>query len=279
MPSPPKASDAGFPSHLIVRAGEWPVSAFLSGTLGPVKDQGQQGSCDGHACTSLGERLYRTWKSPLAPIFSPSFSYYLERKLEGTLSQGDCGAMITSALTVPDPRAGGAGWCPLDIMPYDDQVFDVAPTDAQFLAAAAFPGGAYHNLGNVIANMKSCIISNYSFIIGIAVFDSFESTETAANGLIPYPNLEVENQLGGHALHAGIGYDDRIQCPNSPNPGAIMVQNSWGTGWGRVCPLTNTGGFAFLSYDYLMNPNLCSACWMGHLGKAWSPIPPTKAKK
>ena len=105
-------------------------------------------------------------------------------------------------------------------------------------------------------------------LIGISVYDSFEADSTAATGLIPYPDLNAENLLGGHALHAGIAYDDTIQCPNSPNPGAVMFQNSWGP-WGTTCPLTNESGFGWLPYDYLLSSDLTSDVRLGHLGRAW----------
>ena len=268
IPSPPKASDNGFPSHLVVRSGDWPKQYFLQGKIGAVKNQGTQGACTAHASTSLQERLYLQWRG-MTPVFSPSFCYYLERKLEGTLGQGDCGAQISSTVIIPDPNApGGVGNCPLSVMPYNENVCTVAPTQTQLDAAKNYPGGAYHNIGNVIANMKSCILSNYSFVIGVAVYDSFESDEAAASGLIPYPNVNVENCLGGHALHAGIGFDDTIQCPGSPNPGAIMFQNSWGA-WGTTAPQSGEQGFAWLSYDFLMNYNLTSDCRMGNLGRPW----------
>jgi len=267
--SKPKFDDNGFPSHIIIRTGDWPKRYFIKGPLGDVKDQGQQGSCCGHACSSLGERLYR-FVHNMKPQFSPAYSYWMERKLEGTLSQGDCGAQITSALIVPDPRApGGTGWCPLSVMPYNDAVCSVAPTQTQIDATKNYPGGAYHNIGNVIANMKSCMLSDYSFVIGVAVYDSFESDEAAASGLIPYPNVNVENCLGGHALHAGVGFDDDIQLPNSPNPGGILFENSWGTDWGCLIPQLGTRGGAWASYDFLMNPNLTDSVKMGHLGRPW----------
>jgi hypothetical protein len=251
------------------------VRGALTGRVGPTKNQGTQGSCDGHMSSEIGERLYLRWK-PQVPFvqFSPAFAYAQERILEGTFSQGDVGATIESAVATPDPRAvGGYGFCPLSVMPYDANVCDVAPGAKQIAYASGYPGGAFHSLGNNLANIKSCILSDYTFGIGIQVYDSFESDETASTGLVPYPDVNSENLLGGHALHAGIGYDDDIQCPNSPNPGAVLIMNSWGP-WGIACPVVSIStdpGFAWLSYDYLLNPNLTSDIRLGHLGPRWMP--------
>src|ERR1700683_5520854 len=121
LPSVAKASDPGFPSRLISRVGVMPPRGSLTGKVGPTKKQGTQGSCDGHACSSNQERLLIRWR-PTVPFvqLSPSFAYALERVLEGTFSEGDVGAMISSAVIIPDPNSpGGVGSCPLSVMPYD----------------------------------------------------------------------------------------------------------------------------------------------------------------
>jgi C1A family cysteine protease len=272
LPSVAKISDPGFPSHVIAPKGPLPSAGSLTGKVGPTKNQGSQGSCDGHACSSNQERLLLRWRPDVPFVqLSPSFAYALERTLEGTFDQGDVGAMISSAVIVPDPNSpGGVGSCPLSVMPYDQNVCNLMPNAEQLAAAKAYPGGAYHSIGNNIDDIKSCILSDYSFVIGIAVYDSFESDEAASSGLIPYPDIDTENCLGGHALHCGMAYDDTIQCPNSPNPGAVMFQNSWDVTWGIECALNGEGGFAWLSYDFLMNPNLTSDVRLGHLGKPWA---------
>jgi hypothetical protein len=278
--SPPKATDNGFPSHIVVRASEFPVRAALTGTIGPRKDQAQTGMCTGEGSSNMGERLYRRPETAFtngrapAVVFAPEFIYYLERENEGTLAQGDCGAEVDTSLIVPDPAAGGVGWCPVDVPGYTPLDIVTPPSAAQLAAAKLYPGGARHTIGNNIANMKSCILSNYSFVIGIGVFESFEDDSTVASGLIPFPNVDAEEGLGGHEMHSGLAFDDTIQCPNAPNPGAVLTENSWGVDWGIAPPdwAANLGtekGLCWIPYDYLMNYNLASDVRMGHLGKAW----------
>ena len=192
--------------------------------------------------------------------------------MEGTLAEGDCGAQVDTSLIVPDPKAGGAGWCPIGITGYTPGDITTPPSPAQLDAAKNYPGGARHTIGNNIANIKSCILSDYTCVIGISVYDSFESDSTAASGLIPYPSINTESLLGGHEMHSALGYDDEVQCPNAPNPGAVLTENSWGDSWGCLCPaptLATRRGFCWMPYDYLMNPNLTSDVRMGHLGSAW----------
>jgi len=266
--SKPNPNELGFPSHLIVRTGEFPVRAFVKGPLGPTKDQGQQGSCTAHGSTSEGERLYR--RGGRFPIFSPAFHYYIERQLEGTLAQGDCGAQVDTSLVVA--QNGGYGFCPLEQMPYSDSDYSTSPSAQALAAALKYPGGSHHSIGNNIANIKSCILSDYTGVIGIAIYSSFEDESVASSGLVPYPNLSVEQLEGGHETHALIGFDDTIQCPNAPHSGAVLCQNSWGTNWGIAPPdpsLSTQRGFYWLSYDFLMNPMLTSDVRMQHLGNPW----------
>lgn len=287
IPSKPDPKELGFPSHLVQRMGEFPVRACVGGTLRPTRnDQTTVGCCTGEGSGNMGNRLYRAFgpylPTPVAvadvPNFDPLFTYALERQAEGTFDQGDVGAQVVTSLQVP----GKFGWCP-ETRPFDPANLQVVPTPEQLAAALKWPGGAYHSIGNNIANIKSCIlaktgtpIDGYTGVIGISVYDSFEDDAVAANGLIPYPNLEVEQLQGGHEEHSLLAYDDTIQCPNSPHPGAVLTENSWGDQWGCECPFPSlaTGrGFNWISYDYLMNPNLASDVRMGHLGKGWGGSP------
>jgi hypothetical protein len=280
FPSPPKATDNGFPSHIALRVNEFPVRAALTGAIGPRKDQAQTGMCTGEGSSNLGERLYRRpeagFPNGRAPdvILAPEFTYYLERVNEGTIDQGDVGAMVDTSLIVPDPAAGGAGWCPIDVPGYVPLDIVTPPSALQLEAAKKYPGGARHTLGNSIANIKSCILSDYSCVIGIAVYDSFEDPTTVASGLIPFPNVDAEQQIGGHEMHSGLAFDDTVQCPNAPNPGAVLTENSWGVEFGIAPPdwAANLGtekGLCWMPYDYLLSFILASDVRMGHLGKPW----------
>lgn len=285
MASKPNPNENGFPAHLVRQAAPFPPQGVVGGTLISTRaDQLTVGCCTGEGSTRMGNRLYRTYgptlKIPVraedVPDFDPLFTYYLERQKEGTLEQGDCGAQVVTSLEVADmnPGAAGFGWCPAS-RPFDVRNVNVAPTPAQLAAAKLWPGGAFHNLGNSIANIKSSILSKpfgYTGVVGINVYESFEDDTTAASGLIPYPNLEREQQVGGHEMHSYIAYDDTVHCPNSPNPGAVLTENSWGPYWGAdpgKFQVAKGRGFCWLSYDYLANPNLASDNRMAHLGRAW----------
>ncbi|MGC2234277.1 MAG: hypothetical protein WBA09_22440 [Candidatus Acidiferrum sp.] len=273
--STPNPNDHGFPAHLVQRVGAFPVRGALTGGIRAPQDQAQTGMCTGEGSTGLGVRLYMRWKG-LTPDFAPEFTYALERMKEGTFPQ-DAGAQVATSLQVPDPAQNDphcVGWCPRNVPGYKPLDITTPPSDAQLAEAKNWPGGAYHTIGNNIANIKSCILSDYSGVIGISVYESFESDEADASGLTPYPNINVEELLGGHEEHSLLAFDDTVQCPNAPNPGAVLTENSWGQEWGCAPPewaknLGTTKGFNWIPYDYLMDPNLTSDVKMGHLGKPW----------
>jgi papain like protease len=229
----------------------FPPKFDISAYCGPVKNQGDQGSCTGNGGSSLNEFITRKFRPPLKPTLSPSFIYYLERQLEGTLDQGDCGAQVRSAVQILNQY----GACLLTEEAYDQNDFSTAPTATDITDGKFYALGSFHSVGNNILAMKSSVMSYYPQLIGISVYDSFESDSAASSGLIPMPDVNNENLLGGHCVLSGVAWDDNVQCPGSPNPGAMKFQNSWGTDWGL-------SGFGWISYDYLSNANLTSDVWI-----------------
>ena len=68
-----------------------------------------------------------------------------------------------------------------------------------------------------------------------------------STGKIPFP-CQGERILGGHAIVA-IGFDDAMKIRNSicgkETTGALLIRNSWGTGWGD-------SGYGWLPYEYIL---------------------------
>ena len=54
--------------------------------------------------------------------------------------------------------------------------------------------------------MKTSIYKGNPFVVGIAVYESFESEEVARTGIVPMPS-SGEKMLGGHAI-AVMGWND-----------------------------------------------------------------------
>jgi C1A family cysteine protease len=93
--------------------------------------------------------------------------------------------------------------------------------------------------------MREALAGGFPVMIGISVFDSFESDEVASTGIVPMP-LATESLLGGHCMYA-IGYDDKRK--------AFLVRNSWGSNWGIA-------GNCWIPYDYLGSTNFGADYWV-----------------
>ena len=229
-----------------------PPNGDLIASLGPVRDQGQEGSCVGHGWAGHADWLFKQYGvHHLTLNLSPAFIYYLARQIEGTLPD-DAGAQVRSGAKVFNQF----GVCPEDADLYGPQTMNAAPSDAALSTAMNYKGGAYHTLPT-LEDMKSCLASSYCFVDGIQVFESFESDAVASSGEVPLP-ADSEPSIGGHCTLT-FGYDDE-HLNIDGSKGALHKRNSWGSAWGQ------SGDF-WLPYAYV-EKYLTNATIL-HLGPAW----------
>jgi C1A family cysteine protease len=230
-----------------------PPTFTLEKFLGPVKDQGELGSCTGNAYAGIREFLAKKYEKQDV-ILSALYIYYREREMEGTISE-DAGA---------EPRDGCRalvkfGVCDEQHDPYLIQNFTQPPTEQMDEDASEFKVGAYHRARSV-DEIKSGIVSGYCPSIGFDVFQSFEDEATAQTGELKFPVSPDEQPIGGHEVLA-FGYDDNHSCSDGSS-GAFQIRNSWGPGWGL------NGNF-WMPYNYV--DAYVSDIWFAHLGKPWKP--------
>lgn len=232
-------------SHLGIAAPLPPRADVLHGLTLPVYNQGQLGSC-----TANTGALFRRWLAQRFPKLSAAdrdlsrlFLYYEERALPWNHSTGeDSGAEIRDIFKV----LAKTGICPESDDPYNVKRFAVAPTEKDLVDAQAYRIGAYHRLVN-LHTAKSCLASGYPLALGFPVYDSFDSI--GADGVMPMPQAGEQLQ-GGHAVFCH-GYDD--------DRGALVIQNSWGAGWGA-------GGHFYMPYAFVEKYADAIDMWTAHLG-------------
>ena len=237
--------------------GAIPPKVDLRNLCSPVRDQGHIGSCTGFAIgTGLREFLERKAGTPTPPVeVSPLFLYYEERKLEHTINQ-DAGARIRDGLKV----LAKMGVSPEQDDPYPADAATLAPDSPQLLAEIAKSPSAqavddakhltikeYHRV-TTLQGLKQALAAGNACVIGILVYESFESLAAQRTGHVPMPQ-PGEQVLGGHALFC-CGYHDD---PQYAGGGYLIVKNSWGTGFGDQ-------GYVYLPYDYV-HPKLMSDIW------------------
>lgn len=215
-----------------------PESVDLSPCCPEVYNQGDLGSCTANAIAAAYE--YKLMKQGLR-VFTPSrlFIYFNERSLEGTL-KFDSGAMIRDGLKALNK----IGVCDEKIWPYDISQFKKTPSNDCFIEGLKNLITQYETLNNNLYTIQQCLAKDTPFVFGFTVYESFESEEVAATGIMPMPD-NSETSLGGHAVMA-CGYDNEKKV--------VKVRNSWGDSWGDK-------GYFYMPYDYITNPQLCSDFW------------------
>jgi C1A family cysteine protease len=208
-----------------------PPSVDLRSRLPAPWDQGQLGSCTAFGIGAVVCFLHGFVGSQL-------WLYYNERKIEGTIRQ-DAGAEIRDGIKVVSKLG-----LPLEAAwPYVISRFRKAPPAAANKAAKQELVSEYQRL-NGATDYLDCLASDFPFVVGISVFESFESDAVASTGKVPMP-AKNEQVIGGHCI-AVVGYTPQHD---------FICRNSWGTGWGM------TGHF-ILPNAYLASSDLATDAWV-----------------
>jgi hypothetical protein len=116
---------------------------------GPIKDQGEEGSCTGYAFSSAHEWIARKYEKT-SPILSPQFLSVEKLIADGAFPK-DEGAMPRTGCQV----LAAKGCCDAVLYPYVAGKF-TAPTAEQTQNALKYKTGAYHRIGTV-ADFLSCL--------------------------------------------------------------------------------------------------------------------------
>jgi C1A family cysteine protease len=221
--------------------GTIPTSKDLRQWFSPVEDQGSLGSCTANAGVALVEFFEKKAFNKYIDA-SRLFLYKATRNL--MKETGDNGAFLRSTM--------GAlvlfGVPPEEYWPYIIADFDKEPTAFCYAFAQNYQSITYYRLDppgttktNLLDRIKTNLTGDLPSMFGFTVYSSIE--QAATTGKIPYPKTG-EKIIGGHAIVAA-GYDDKMEIDNA-KPGALLIRNSWGAGWGDK-------GYGWLPYDYVLN--------------------------
>jgi C1A family cysteine protease len=210
-----------------------PPQIDLRNEFGPVYNQGTLGSCTANAILSAVHFI--------DPKFYGSrlFLYWNERSLNGDINT-DSGSTISAGVTV----ISTIGMCSENIWPYDISAYQTKPPDICFTKAKLHMATQYEHIDATQDSIKSCLASGFPIVVGITVYQSFETENVTNTGIVPMPT-SGEKILGGHAVVI-CGYDDNKQW--------WIMRNSWGSLWGH-------NGYFYLPYAYLTDNNLASDLW------------------
>jgi C1A family cysteine protease len=234
LPDLPDARDVLF------KAGKVPLpdKVFIEG-LPPVFNQYQLGSCTANAVANA--HLYCQMKQPGGESITPSrlFIYYNARKVRGW-EKVDSGSSIRDAVK----QVNKLGTCSEEEWPYIVEKFNKKPEKGCYIKGKEYQVLSYYRVAQTLKSLKECLALGFPVVLGISLFESFESEYAYKTGDIGMPDPQ-EQFLGGHAVLC-VGYDDEKQ--------RFHMMNSWGVDWGNK-------GFFTLPYNYLLNKGLAADFW------------------
>lgn len=196
-----------------------PQAVDLRPQCPPVMDQGAIGSCVAHGvATAFRHAEIKSGQGDFD--ISRLWIYYQARKIEDTIGE-DAGAEIRDGIKVvakigaPNER----GW------PYDVNRFMDAPPPECEVDAALNKAIKYRRVMVTTRSVQNALAAGFPVVIGISLYDSFESDHAANTGMVPHPDVEKEQLVGGHCMCV-VGYQ---QMNGSLH---FITRNSWGADWG-----------------------------------------------
>ncbi|HMB82775.1 MAG TPA: C1 family peptidase [Terriglobales bacterium] len=226
------------------RAEPVPQHVDLREWGGPIKDQGEEGSCTGHAFSSAREWIARKYEKT-SPILSPQCLYVEELIASGAFPH-DEGAMPRTACQV----LTALGCCEAALYPYVDGAITV-PTAEQAANALKYKTGAYHRLAT-LNDVLTCLAdpTPWPVLVAFTVPISFMTGSVKDTGVMAVPK-PGEPSDGGHEVLC-LGYDLDKQL--------ALIQNSLGGGWGQK-------GYFWMPFEVITAPD--TDLWMVHTGGPW----------
>lgn len=237
----PSLKDSNRPKFSLVAPATLPPSVNLVNAFQPpIYNQLELGSCVSNG-TARAIQYDRAKQGEWAPVPSRLFIYYNVRVLEGDPSQ-DGGCSIADAVTVLKTQ----GVPPENKWPYRIGKFAIRPPQIAYDWATAMEALLAETVAEDAVSIKTVLASGIPVVVGVTLFESFESDEVANTGIVPMPS-QNEGMIGGHCM-AICGYDDATQ--------QFLTANSWGV-WG----LPTLPGYCQMPYAYFGANGYCNEAW------------------
>jgi C1A family cysteine protease len=206
----------------------------------PIMYQGDLGSCVAHtAISALRWHVIRSGGNDRQ--LSRLGLYFFTRMIEGTIND-DAGCEARNCIKAI--RKYGAG--DESLWPYVEKRFKMAPPKTLIDTGQLWNSLTYERVPVTGISVKSALATGFPVMIGLTLFESFESEAVEKSGVVPMPNIELENPVGGHEMLC-VGYGQK--------KGYFTVANSWSTEWGDK-------GYCYIPERYVGSANLGADYWI-----------------
>lgn len=206
---------------------EVPIRTSLRDKCSPVRHQGDLGSCTGFATTAAVEYLRRVDEDAHSTIYSPLYTYYRARELDGC-ERVDVGAYLRDAVK----SVNKWGVPPESRWIYLARRFASTPNVTADREAGRWKLGGYYRCDS-LSGVMAALASGFPVVAGFSCFESMFTPEVDRTGIIPEPTAK-DTMVGGHAICL-TGYDRETRL--------VQFKNSWGADWGD-------GGYGYLPFNY-----------------------------
>jgi len=217
-----------------------PAKVDLRDDMPAVLNQGTLGSCVLNATTvALRYCLQRAGRR--APKLSRLQGYYDVRKAQDTLRE-DSGCEIRIAIKCASKIGIGRE----TLWPYKIGSFKQRPPGDVYADAVNFNAMQYRRVAVRAHDVKAAVAAGFPVIIGVTLYQSFDSKSVESTGMVPMPNMDMEPAIGGHAMLV-VGYGQR--------KGRFTVRNSWSRSWGD-------NGDCYIPEDYIGSPEFGGDYWI-----------------
>jgi lipoprotein NlpI len=214
--------------------------------LGPVRDQGNRGTCVAFGTACMREFAEEKGKDL---DLSEQYLYWGAKKRDGR--ENKSGTWIRYAVDCLEED----GVCREDYWPYNREKGETEhqgdpPAKAKQDARRYRIAKGVPIQPTSVNDLRRCLSGDDSgagrvVSFAVPVFRSWLSNPiTYRTGRIPMP-LRGEEDIGGHCM-ALVGYEDNDEYPGG---GFFIFRNSWGPGWAAMCPYG--AGYGTIPYAFL----------------------------
>lgn len=238
--------DFKYTGHLMATRASLPMSIDLTSYFPDIYDQGEIGSCTGNSASSVIKYMMNKLRTPqnFKTIPSRLFIYTNGKLADGLDVTQDSGCSVRGVLK------GLSKYFCCDETEYWYVLPNALkkPQPEAYKAATKYKQFQYVKVPQDLFAIKKSISDGYPVILGIAIYESFESKACMETGMIPMPNTKKEELLGYHCINL-CGYDDKSKT--------FILRNSWGKDVG----LPNKRGYFKIPYDFILKKELSSDFW------------------